>query len=455
MKRRISLFQRTALTIAIGLLIFQIASGVAMFVNLVLPLAQRSADDLADLLILSARVWDELPTDKRQTFQLELQEKYGLNLRESQAVSSQEHSLYPYIHFLRSALASRLLGQTPRVSEEAHERFQVVFTQNGRPLYFEFSKDRITPSPRWALAWIVLSGILATLCLAWLLARQVATPIARLAMAARRFANSGQVTQLPETGDAEFADLARIFNETSRQLLAQRENQTTLLAGVSHDLRSPLARMKMTVGLLAEEDTSPLLQRMERDIAEMDALIGAQLELARAQEAEQSELTDIDALLMDLVDAAEAQAPGHLQLRVASPSYVVDIAPMALRRSIGNLLSNALRYGGEFNIQVVRRCFKGKIFIGVRDRGPGIPPQMRDTVFRPFCRLESSRNRITGGSGLGLAITRQLAETHGWHVAIKSRVSGGTSVWLVISQNPTLLSAHPKSLVRKKHVICR
>jgi two-component system osmolarity sensor histidine kinase EnvZ len=454
-KRRISLFQRTSLTIAIGLLVFQIASGVAMFTNLVLPLAQRSADDLADLLILSARAWDELPTDKRQAFQSELQEKYALNLLESQVVSPQEFSIYPYIHFLRSALTSRLPGQIPRVSEEAHERFQVVFTQNGRPLYFEFSKDRITPSPRWALAWIVLSGILSTLCLAWLLARRVTKPIAKLAIAARRFANSGQITQLPETGDAEFADLARIFNETSRQLLAQRENQTTLLAGVSHDLRSPLARMKMAVGLLAEENTSPLLQRLEHDIAEMDALIGAQLELARAQETEQSQLTDIDALLVDLVDAAEAQAPGHLQLRAASPTCVVDIAPMSLRRCIGNLLGNALHYGGEFDIQVVRRRFKGKIFIGVCDRGPGIPPQMMETVFRPFYRLESSRNRMTGGSGLGLAITRQLAETHDWHVAIKSRAGGGTSVWLVIPQNPTLLSDQPETLVRKKHVIFR
>lgn len=434
MTRKASLFQRTALTVAAGLLIFQIASGAAMFVNLVLPLAQRSADDLADLLILSARGWVELPPEKRPAFEQELQEKYALKLQESRSGPSEETGFYPYIRFLRSALNTRLApGQAPRLSEDVHQHFRVEFIQLGHRLCFEFSKDRITPHPSWALAWIALSGILATLGLAWLLARRVTAPVANLAEAARRFGRTGIAPELPETGAAEFADLARIFNETSRQLLAQRENQTTLLAGVSHDLRSPLARMKMALGLLAEESSSPLLQRMERDIAEMDELIGAQLELARAQEVEKAENTDIDALLIDQVEAAEAQAPGRLQLRADGPPCCAEIAPMALRRCVGNLLGNALRYGGGREIQVVRRRLKGRIFIGVRDRGPGIPPELAEAVFRPFYRLESSRSRHTGGSGLGLAITRQLTQTQGWKVALKTRRGGGASAWLLIS----------------------
>ncbi|MEI6333913.1 MAG: ATP-binding protein [Methylococcaceae bacterium] len=434
MKERPSFFRRTALTVAVGLLVFQIASGAAMFVNLVLPLAHRSADDLADLLILSAYIWDELPPEKRSAFQVELREKYGLNLQESGAVLSEEMGLYPYIRFLRAALAVRLApGQLPRLSEDAHEHFQVEFAQEGRRLYFEFSKARITPRPSWALIWIALSGILATLGLAWLLARRVTAPLAKLAEAARRIGKGEQAPLLPEQGDAEIADLAHVFNETSRQLQAQRENQTTLLAGVSHDLRSPLARMKMALGMLAEEYSSPLLVRMERDIAEMDELIGAQLALARAQEAETAEKTDINALLADLIEAVDAQAPGRLQLRINGCRCEAVIAPMALRRCIGNLLDNALRYGGEAEIQVIRRQIHSKIFIGVRDRGSGIPPQLRDAVFRPFYRIESSRNRSTGGNGLGLAITRQLAETHGWQVGIKSRIGGGICSWLLIS----------------------
>ena len=435
MKQRPSLFRRTVVTVAAGLLVFQLAAGLAMFVNLVLPLGNRSANDLADFLVLSARVWSELPPDRRLAFEIDLRDNHSVNLKESATPLSEKDIPYPYIRFLRTALVKRLPpGQPPRLSEDGHEHFQVELTQGRRLLRFEFSKTRIPPHPGRALAWIAVAGFLATLGLSWLLARRVTAPIARLAEAARRIGSDGQALQLPETGDAEFADLAHVFNETSRQLQARRENQSTLLAGVSHDLRSPLARMKMALGMLTEEFSSPLLIRMERDIAEMDKLIGAQLELARAQEGEKAEKTNVDALLVDMAEAAEAQAPGRMQLRADAPSCEAVLAPIALRRCVANLLDNAVRYGGESKIQVVRRRIKGRIFIGVRDHGPGIPPQFAETVFRPFYRIESSRNRTTGGSGLGLAITRQLAETHGWKVAFKSRCGGGVCFWLLIPE---------------------
>ena len=433
MKQRSSLFRRTVIAVALGLLVFQLASGIAMFAYLVLPLGNRSANDLADLLVLSAGVWSDLSPDRRIAFEADLLKNHNLILLESTTPMPEQNIPYPYIRFLRSALIRRLPpGQLPRLSEDDHEHFQVQFTQGRNLLRFEFSKSRIPPRPSKALAWIIVAGILATLSLSWLLARRVTAPIARLAEAARRIGGDGQVTQLPETGDAEFANLARIFNETSRQLQSRRENQATLLAGVSHDLRSPLARMKMAVGMLAEDISSPLLDRMERDIAEMDKLIGAQLELARAQERENLEKTDIDALLSDIIEAAEAQAPGRLQLSNIHSNCEEFIAPIALRRCIVNLLDNAVRYGGDTKIQVLRRRLKGMIFIGVRDHGPGIPPHLAETVFRPFYRIESSRNRTTGGSGLGLSITRQIAETHGWKVALKLRRGGGVSAWLVI-----------------------
>lgn len=430
-----SLFRRTAFTVAAGLLVFQLAAGLAMFVNLVSPLGNRSANDLADFLVLSARVWDELPPDRHRAFEIDLKKNHSINLWESTAPLPETEISYPYIRFLRSALLVRLNpDQHPRLSEDNHDHFQVEINQGRHLLRFEFSKSRIPPRPTIALAWIVVLGFLATLCLSWLLARRVTEPIARLAEAARRIGGDRQAPQLPETGDAELANLARVFNETARQLQSRRENQATLLAGVSHDLRSPLARMKMAIGMLAEEFSSPLLERMERDISEMDKLIGSQLELARAQEREQPEKTNIDALLVDMVEAAEAQTPGLLKLHSFPATCVATIAPVSLRRCIGNLLDNALRYGGNNKIQIVLRQFKNVICIGVRDRGPSIPPHLAEVVFRPFYRIESSRNRSTGGSGLGLAITRQLAETHGWKVALKSRSGGGVSAWLLIPE---------------------
>ncbi|MDZ4142061.1 MAG: ATP-binding protein [Methylotenera sp.] len=433
MKSPPSLFRRTALTVAVGLLVFQLISGAAIFFNLMLPLAHRSADDFAALLVLSARTWVELPPATRPAFEAELRASHGLDLAEAAAQSGDEVGHHPYINFLRSALNARLsTGNTPRVTEQPDGRYHADIPMAHYMLRFSFPKDLITPRPSLALAWSVAAGLLVTLIMAWLLARRVTAPILRLTEAARQIGAGERPPQLPESGEYELADLARIFNQTAAQLAARRENQATLLAGVSHDLRSPLARLKMALGMLAEERSSPLLMRMERDVDEMDALIGAQLELARAQEPEAVQLTNIDALIIELIDATQAHSLGRIHFRADKQPCHTVVAPLALRRILSNLLNNALRYGGQGQLMVVRRrCING-LLIGVRDRGSGIPAELREAVFRPFFRLDPSRNRDTGGSGLGLAIARQLADTQGWSLAIKSRVGGGTSVWLAI-----------------------
>ena len=432
-KTRGSLFRRTALTVAAALLVFQIASGAAMFFNIMLPLAQRSADDLAALLVLSARTWVELPAATRPAFEEELKLSHGMDLTEGNTPLGEDVGHHPYINFLRNSLTARLdSGTALRVTESANGRFNADIPMARHTLRFSFAKDLIAPRPSLAVAWSVAAGLLVTLVTAWLLARRITAPVARLAQAAHQIGSGERPPQLPESGEHELAELERIFNQTAAQLAARRENQSTLLAGVSHDLRTPLARMKMALGMLAEERTSPLLIRMERDVAEMETLIGAQLELARSQERETATTTDIDALLSELIEAAEAQSPGQTHLRAHEPPCHAVIAPLALRRILGNFVDNALRYGGPGRLELVRRRCAGGILIGVRDRGPGIPADQREAVFRPFFRLDPSRSRATGGSGLGLAIARQLAETQGWTVAIKPRVGGGVSAWLAI-----------------------
>lgn len=433
MNSRHSLFRSTALTVAAGLLVFQLLSGAAIFFNLMLPLAQRSADDLAALLVLSARTWVELPPATRPDFEAELRLSHGLDLRLAGAPQGDEVSHHPYLNFLRTALAARLAQKSPpRLAETADGRFVADIAMAGRVLRFSFAKDLITPRPSHALAWSSAAGLLVTLITTWLLARRITAPVARLAAAARQIGSGEHPSRLPESGERELADLARVFNQTADQLAARRENQSTLLAGVSHDLRSPLGRLKMALGMLAEERTSPLLARMERDVLEMENLIGAQLELARAQECEATQFTDIDDVLGELIEAAEARSPGQTSLRAERPPCRARIAPMALQRIVSNLLENALLYAGPGRLELVRRRCTGGLLIGVRDSGPGIPADLREVVFRPFFRLDPSRNRATGGSGLGLAIARQLAETQGWQVAIKPRLSGGASIWLAI-----------------------
>lgn len=433
MKLRSSLFRRTVLTVATGLLVFQIASGSAVFFYIAMPLAQRSADDLAALLVLSARTWVELPAATRPAFEEELKLSHDIGLTEAGTPLGNDIKHRPYVDFLRTSLTSRLdSGTALHLSETAEGHLHVDIPMARHVLRFSFAKVLLWPRPSFALAWSIAAGFLVTLITAWLLARRITAPVARLAEAARLIGSGEHPPRLQESGEHELAELAQIFNQTAAQLAARRENQSTLLAGVSHDLRSPLARMKMALGMLAEERTSPLLTRMEHDVVEMETLIGAQLELARSQEREPVQVTDIDALLSELIESAEAQSPSQTYLRTDRPSCHATVAPLALRRILGNFMDNAVRYGGPGRLDLVRRRCADRILIGVRDRGPGIPADLREAVFQPFFRLDPSRNRASGGSGLGLAIARQLAEAQGWTIAIKSRVGGGVSAWLAI-----------------------
>lgn len=431
---RPSLFRRAVLTVAAGMLVFQVAAGAAIFVYVLSPLAKRSADDFAAFLVLSARTWAELPPETRPAFAAELAEEHRISLSDVPDFREEDVRLHPYMSLLREALAARLdPGTAIRLTELPDGRFHVDIPAGSHDLHFSFSKELVSQSPLKALWWIFAAGFVVTVATAWLLARRVTAPVARLAQAAREIGTGERPHLLPEAGDRELAALARGFNETATQLSAQRENQATLLAGISHDLRSPLARLEMALGILAEERPSALLARMESDVAEMDGLIGAQLELARARVRESPRETDVDALLAGRVGSV---APGTVRLRVTGPACLMFAAPLALQRVVANLVDNALGHAGARQVEVVRRRCRGAVFVGVRDRGPGIPAELRDAVFRPFFRLEPSRSRATGGSGLGLAIARQLAETHGWKLAIKSRRGGGASVWLAIPTTP-------------------
>jgi two-component system osmolarity sensor histidine kinase EnvZ len=433
---RLSLTQQNALLLLAFFLAFELLVASAVTYFLMLPMARRSAADLAGLMTLSAQTWSELPPITRPAFEIELANSHALALRAEPPQDAGPPSWQePYLHFLLASLSERV-GEPVTASREVIEGmewFWVSLPAGNRRLSVGFPHGRIGPRPIHALLASLAGGALLTLLAAWWLARRATRPLQRLQQAATSLGRGQTPERLPETGPREIAALSRRFNEMAKQVEDLLAARTILLAGVSHDLRTPLARLRLGVEMLVRKPSSELVAQVEGDIEAMDRLIGDVLTLARGFGHEASTQLALVDLLADLVRATPGAAERVL---IEAPDVKLDVAVGALRRILANLLENALRYGGGQPVTLCAETREGGCRIGVLDRGPGIPEADRDAVFRPFYRLEASRSVSTGGSGLGLAIVRQLAEAHGWDVSLQARPGGGLEAWLDIPAQP-------------------
>ena len=419
-----SLARHNAVLLALVFIVFELLVSIAVVWFLMAPMARRSADDLAGLMVLSAQTWSELPPQTRPDFEVELARSHLLSLRAEPPRAGTDEWHGPYLHFLEAALAEKT-GRMQHLAQEnrdGEDWFWIALPSGERTLSVGFPARRVGTQPlRTLLVTVAIGLALALLAAVWL-ARRTVGPLARLERAAADVGRGEMPELLAETGPRELATLARRFNEMARQVQELLAARTTLLTGVSHDLRTPLARMRLALALLAEQPTPARIAQMEGDIEEMDRLIGRVLELARGLEREPPADIDLHALLTDLAgDAARPALPAALPHIVAPP--------LALRRVLGNLLDNARRYGGGA-IELVAEAAAGGVRIGVLDRGPGIPADQIEAVFAPFHRVEASRSAVTGGTGLGLAIVRQLAVANGWQVELRNRDGGGLEAWL-------------------------
>ncbi len=429
--KRGSLFRHTAVTVASALIIVQlIAFGVSAY-YIMLPMAKRSADDLAALIVLSAKTWVELPPETRKDFELELARKHNLWLFETSAALPEYDHYAPYLSLLEQALTRRT-GEATRIKATYWEKtwFWVDLSSGGKQIRIGFPEDILGMQLQVALLLVMAATIALTLITAVVLARRITRPLECLAEAARHIGLGSSPASLPETGAAELAALARSFNTMSQQVQSLLANRTTLLAGISHDLRTPLARMRIGLEMLPEHVDPKIVARLTNDVEEMNRLIGEFLRFSRSLEKEPMQETDLRVLLRELADNAAIEG-GSVELKTRVPC-IRPVGPLALRRILANLIGNAVRYGAGHPVEIECECREDEIVISILDRGPGIPPAEVENVFRPFYRLESSRSTATGGSGLGLAIAQQLANANGWRIVLAPRTGGGTEARLII-----------------------
>jgi two-component system, OmpR family, osmolarity sensor histidine kinase EnvZ len=267
------------------------------------------------------------------------------------------------------------------------------------------------------LLWMVgTSLVLITVAILFL--RNQIRPILRLTEAVENFGKGREVPNLRARGAQEVRRAAVAFLEMKARVERAIEQRTTMLAGVSHDLRTVLTRFKLELALI---DDSPETDAIKKDIDEMTRMLEAYLAFARGDAGEPSEPIDMEAFLEEL--KADAERHGH-RTRVQFHGYpVATVRPHAFKRCLGNLVSNAARFAAAITITGHRD--HRYMTITVDDDGPGIPPNRRDDVFKPFLRLDDARNQDEAGSGLGLAIARDIARSHGGDVMLGDSPMGG------------------------------
>ncbi|MCZ6770389.1 MAG: ATP-binding protein [Proteobacteria bacterium] len=281
-----------------------------------------------------------------------------------------------------------------------------------------------SPTTYIFIMWMVGSSIVL-FGVAVIFMRNQIKPIRRLAHAADSFGKGRDVADFKAEGAMEVRQAATAFLRMRDRIRRQIDQRTEFLAGVSHDLRTPLTRMKLQLALLRDVSEA---KDLESDVAEMERMVEGYLAFARGEGTEIPQETDVAALLLDVVTQMRRDG-ATIDLHVEE-AVTLPLRREAMRRCLTNLIGNAGRHGEHVSVRMERR--RKAIDITIDDDGPGIPEDRREDVFRPFFRLEQSRNPVTGGVGLGLSIARDMVRNHGGDLTLGDAPDGGlrARIWL-------------------------
>lgn len=332
----------------------------------------------------------------------------------------------PKLHGMLENTLGKAMGERVRRpftinTRVAHEWYEIR-VQMGNGVLSVMSPERrlFSPTSYIFILWMIGSAaVLFTVAIIFM--RNQIRPIKRLASAADALGKGREVRNFKPEGAAEVRQAATAFLLMRERIQRQITQRTEMLAGVSHDLRTPLTRMKLALDMLGD---GPEVEELMTDVAEMETMIEGYLAFARGEGTEVVQPSDLSRILNEVV--AGARREGAEVALTAEPDLTLPLRPNATRRCLANLLSNARHYAARIVVRAQHRA--GAIDITVDDDGPGIPRESREDVFKPFFRLDSSRNRETGGAGLGLTIARDVVRSHGGDITLGDSPLGGLRV---------------------------
>lgn len=414
-----TLFGRLMLILLGGLLLAQALTFVLVFAERGQAMRRVMVSYLAADVASSVAMLDRLPASERADWLPRLQRaNYQLSLHAGQPNGKANPSplAAQITQVLSQALAQPVQALDAPVAGVAIRLHLQL--RDGTPMVVDLAEPRLRISP-WVIG--VLAAQLVLLAGACAVAvRQATRPLSKLAEAAAALEPGQPTALLSETGPSEVVQATSAFNRMRERIEESLFERTQMLAAISHDLQTPITRMRLRADLLADES---MRDKLQADLTQMQHLVEQGLTYARsAHPVQEPELpTDIVALMESVVaDYEDASQP--VRWLGGAPRTVMT-RPQALRRALGNLIDNAIKFGGEAEVVLVHE--DSQTVVRVMDRGPGIPAEERDKVVQPFYRIEGSRNAATGGSGLGLAIVQRLLLHCRAELALASREGGG------------------------------
>jgi len=399
------------------------------------PRARETAQLAASAVnLIRAALFAAAPENRPALFN-ELSTREGIRLLPAEAEDRIESMPDSRFHRLISRELSARLGPHTRIAAEVDgvSGFWVSFRLDDHDedeYWLILPRERAMRSVagHW-LIWGLLALLLA-LAVAWLIASRISRPLKAMASSAEAVGRGQRPQPLPESGAAEMRLLAGAFNAMAADLERHERDRSEVLAGISHDLRTPLTRLRLEAELSVTDESAR--QAIVDDIEQMEAVISQFMDYARTELGEEPVATDLVALLASMVERQRQR--GQPILLLADDLRELPVRPRALTRAVGNLIDNALKYGGgEISVRVTRQA--GEVWIDVADRGTGIPESEAERLKRPFTRLDAARSNATG-TGLGLAIVERIARLHDGRLELLRNPGGGLLARLVISTSP-------------------
>ncbi len=426
-----TLFGRTSLIITSTMLIFLLATITIAGYFIILPVGKRNADDLASLILLSAQTYVELPPETRQDFVNELSKSHQLYWGTGNEPLAGHTHLKPHFNFMEKSLSDRL-GSTVDIAPQVDnpDRHWVDIKISDKAVRIGFDQQRIGVSlPYVALYLILILSVMAILS-SLLLVRKITKPVQNISKAAAIIGAGGIPNPLLEEGPKELAETAKAFNKMSTDVQSLLENRTVLLGGISHDLRTPLTRMKMALEMLPNSVDAELNGELIEAVDNMELIIQEYMQLTKGLEDENIERININTLIAAIIKEIKPDKAQVVNV-VGDADYQLETYTVALHRVLFNLIENAISYGNKNPISISWKQQGDALELAITDQGPGIPEQHQEKIFRPFYRLESSRNRASGGTGLGLAIVDQIITRRAWKINLVSNDNGTTITILI------------------------